>query len=93
MEIVSFSLYSYRPRISIRFRLKLHTVPVVGDYIKVRAEHVAALAKDAVDRDSIKEFGVMTRVVSRTKYLTTRVGEDWRIDLELEEPLKTNKQR
>lgn len=81
MEIVSFSYYSYQPRLRVYLRLWLHTVPVMGDYIHIPGTAISEISKKMVLRDIIMDFGAEFIVVKRTKYLTTAVGEDWRISI------------
>ena len=92
MEKVFFSFYSYSPRMRVEFSMNLHTVPVVGDFIRVRPELITEISKKLIDREQIKEFGKTFVVTSRIKYMTSHYKEDWRIRLSPVEPLKDKKQ-
>ena len=81
MEIVDFNYYSYKPRIRVSFRLRLHTVPVIGDFIHVPPNAISEVSKKMKERDLIIQFGADFKVTKRTKYCTTARGEDWRIDI------------
>lgn len=81
MEVVIFSYYSYKPRIRVVLRLRLHTVPVVGDFIHVPPTAIIELSKKMKDRDVIVEFGSDFVVTKRTKYCESLLGEDWRVDI------------
>lgn len=81
MEIVDFNYYSFKPRIRVAFRSRLHTVPVVGDFIHVPPDAISEVSKKMKGRDLIIEFGADFKVSQRTKYCTTYLGEDWRIDI------------
>jgi hypothetical protein len=88
MEAVNFDFYSYKPRMSVNFTLKLHTVPVVGDFIHVDPKYIKQVSKKLVNRDSVTDLGMDFVVTKRTKYMTSIYKEDWRIELSPVEPLQ-----
>ena len=88
MEIVTFDFYNYKPRLRISFSMKLHTVPVVGDFIHVPPEYIREISKKLINKESIEFMGISCVVVKRGKYMTSHFKEDWRIELSLVEPLR-----
>lgn len=88
MEKVKFDFYSYKPRIRVSFALNLHTVPVVGDYIYIHPKYITEISKKMKHKDMIRDHGYEFIVTKRTKYMTSRLGEDWRIELTPVEPFE-----
>jgi hypothetical protein len=81
MEIVDFDFYSYKPRIRVRMRLLLETVPVIGDYIHVPGKYLSEVSKKMKERDLLLQFGATFKVCKRLKYVDSPIDEDWRIDI------------
>lgn len=92
MEEVTFSFYNYKPRMRVYFRLTLHTVPLAGDVIQVPPRFIKEMSKKLIDRKSIEMFGLSFVVSKRVKFLTSCAGEDWRLELTPENPLKDEKE-
>lgn len=91
METVDFKFYSYDPRMWVSFRMRLHTMPVVGDVIHVDARYIKNVSLMLIDRDYVKRYGKTFIVLKRVKHMTSQCGEDWRIELGPVEPLRNKK--
>jgi hypothetical protein len=81
-ELVSFHYYSYKPRIRVSYRHFFKNAPNVGDFVQLPPEAFKEIGKTLKQRENIKIFGAAFKVVKKTFYLTTKAGEDCRIELE-----------
>ena len=75
----------------VEFFLYLKTIPIVGDFIHVDPKYITEISTKLIDRDSVKKYGLTFCVVKRTKYMTSHLNEDWRIELSPFVPLKNIK--
>ena len=91
METVHFNFYNYKPRMRVSFKMKLHTVPVVGDFIHVDPKFITEVSTKLIGKENIKRFGKTFVVVKRTKHMISFYKEDWRIELSPSEPLENEK--
>ena len=88
METIPFDFYNYKPRMRVSFSMELHTVPVVGDFIHVDPKFIKEVSTKLIGRETIKQFGKTFVVVKRTKYMTSFLKEDWRLELSTVDPLE-----
>lgn len=89
-EEVWFHYKNYKPRVEVNFYLRLHTVPIIGDVIHCKPEHIVTLLKSLKDREHYMRYGIAFTVLKREKILATGMGEDWRIKLQPLDPRLMN---
>ena len=85
-ELVDFYFYQHDPRMEVRWRAAMRTVPIVGDHVTLPGEAFTQLGKRLFRRNVVKKYGAGFVVCKREKYFTTGCGEDWRITLDLADP-------
>jgi len=93
METVLFDYYSNNPRLRVSFKMRLQTIPIIGDYIFVESKFITEVSTKITDSEKwlIKNLGKEFIVVKRTKHTISPLNEDWRIELKLTKPLRLKK--
>ena len=92
MQRVRFTYYNFKPRLRVDFTMKLHSIPMVGDFIDVRPQGIKEVSTKLISRETIKRFGKVFVVVKRTYNtkphpINPRYKVEWNIELDILEPL------
>ena len=91
MEKIILSFYSHAPRLVVELTMNVHTVPVVGDEIHIPSNGIILISEKIIDWEIIEVHGMDFRVEKRTKYIGSKLKEDWRIYLIPLKPIKTKR--